>query len=59
MTTVMQMIWDEAREEAIQKRDIEIAKKAIKRGLEIDFISDITGLETETIQQLQAELNEQ
>jgi molybdopterin converting factor small subunit len=51
MTKVMQMM----RDDIIQ----EIVINALKKGAEIDFISDITGLETERIQQLQAELNNQ
>jgi predicted transposase YdaD len=44
-------------EDAIQERDLAIAKNALKKGAEIDFIRDITGLNIETIKKLQAELN--
>ena len=43
--------WNEGREE----RDIEIAKNALARGLPIDMISTITGLDIENIRQLAAE----
>jgi len=39
-----------------EDRDIEIAKKAILKGLSIDTISDITGLDESTIQDLQSEM---
>ena len=35
---------------------VEIAKNAIKKGLPIDTISDITGLDESTIRDLQAEI---
>jgi hypothetical protein len=56
---VMQMFWDEATEAATQANKIEIAKNALKEGATVEFIKKITGLKKETIQQLQAELNNQ
>jgi hypothetical protein len=53
MTAIAQMI----RDDAIQERDIEIAKNALKKGADIDFIRDITGLKTKKIKELQAELD--
>jgi predicted transposase/invertase (TIGR01784 family) len=43
--------WSEGREE----RDIEIVKNALAKGLPIDIISTITGLDVENIRQLSAE----
>lgn len=44
---------------ALIKEDrIEIAKKAIKKGLVLDDIADLTGLDIETIEELQEELEE-
>jgi uncharacterized membrane protein YheB (UPF0754 family) len=50
---------EEVKAETCKERDIAIAQNALKKGAEIDFIRDITGLATETIKQLQAELNSQ
>jgi predicted transposase/invertase (TIGR01784 family) len=63
MFAVLEMIKEEAREEAreeaIQDSKIEIAKNALKEGATVEFIKKITGLKKKTIQQLQAELNNQ
>ncbi|MDR0221863.1 MAG: hypothetical protein LBI54_10740 [Lachnospiraceae bacterium] len=53
MTAIAQMI----RDDAINDYKIEIAKNALKKGADIDFIRDITGLKTKKIKELQAELN--
>ncbi|TAE74767.1 MAG: Rpn family recombination-promoting nuclease/putative transposase [Bacteroidetes bacterium] len=45
----------EAEEKVRQTRNIEIAKNAIKKGADNDFISDITGLTLEQIEQLRNE----
>jgi hypothetical protein len=42
--------WEEGREEGL----VTAARNAISKGLPIDMIHDITGLDVETIQQLQA-----
>ena len=41
----------------IEEREIEIAKKALRKGSSIDFVKDITGLSIDTIQELQEELD--
>jgi predicted transposase/invertase (TIGR01784 family) len=43
---------EEGREEGREKRDVEIAKNALTKGASVEFISEITGLSTETIQSL-------
>jgi hypothetical protein len=59
MTQVMQMIWDEAREETIKERDNFVVKNALEEGLSLEAIKRITGLTTKQIKQIQAEINEQ
>jgi hypothetical protein len=51
----MMMVLEVVREEAAKERDIALAKNAIKEGMATELIGKITGLETETIQQLKAE----
>lgn len=46
---------EEGRQEGQSEEKIETAKKAIERGLEISLIQELTGLPTETIQQLMEE----
>jgi hypothetical protein len=43
---------EEGREEGREERDAEIAKNALREGLPVEFIQKITGLSTETIQNL-------
>ena len=43
---------EEEREEAHEERNIEIARNALAKGLPIDVIHDITGLDLEAIKQL-------
>ena len=42
--------WEEAREE----REMEIARNAFAEGASIEFVQKITGLDTETIQNISA-----
>ena len=48
-------IWSKALTIAVNERDVEIAKKAIKKGLSKNDIADLTGLDIETIEALIAE----
>jgi predicted transposase/invertase (TIGR01784 family) len=43
---------EEGREEGREERDAEIAKNALAKGVSVEFISEITGLSTEAIQNL-------
>jgi predicted transposase/invertase (TIGR01784 family) len=43
---------EEGREEGREERDAEIAENALREGLPVEFIQKITGLSTETIQNL-------
>jgi predicted transposase/invertase (TIGR01784 family) len=43
---------DTAKQEAREERDMEIAKKALGKGLSIEDIMDLTGLSREQIQRL-------
>jgi hypothetical protein len=43
---------EEGREEGREKRETEIARNALTKGVSVEIISDITGLSTETIQSL-------
>ncbi|GHU57652.1 hypothetical protein AGMMS49975_23570 [Clostridia bacterium] len=47
---------EERDEKVIAKRDLEVAKKALRRGVAVDVILDITGLDMPTIERLQSEL---
>jgi allophanate hydrolase subunit 1 len=47
-----------AKLEAKQERNIEIAKNAIKKGSDNQFIADITGLTVEQIEELRTETKE-
>ena len=44
-------------EKGMKKRDIDIARNALAKGLPIDMIRDITGLDMTVIQNIQAQLN--
>lgn len=50
MPTIVQQVKNEAREE----RDIEIAKKMIEKGMDIDAIVDITGISREKLEKIAA-----
>jgi predicted transposase YdaD len=43
---------EEGREEGRESRDAEIVKNALTKGASVEFIREITGLSTETIQTL-------
>jgi predicted transposase/invertase (TIGR01784 family) len=43
---------EEGREEGREERDAEIAKNALEKGASVEFVSEITGLTTETIHNL-------
>ncbi|MDR2052366.1 MAG: hypothetical protein LBP80_03050 [Treponema sp.] len=43
---------EEAREEGREERSFEVAKNALAKGLPLDTISEITGINIETIKQL-------
>ena len=44
--------WEEGREEGREERDIEIARNALAKGIPLDVIHEITGLDIQTIQSL-------
>lgn len=44
-------------EDAVKERDVQITKKALKKGLSINDISEITGLDESTIMRIQEELD--
>ncbi|MEM6845109.1 MAG: Rpn family recombination-promoting nuclease/putative transposase [Bacteroidota bacterium] len=46
---------DTAREEAIDKRNVEIVQNSLKAGLSIDIIASITGLNSEEIERIKNE----
>jgi predicted transposase/invertase (TIGR01784 family) len=45
---------EEGRKNGREERDAEIAKNALTKGVSVEFISEITGLSTATIQELAA-----
>ena len=56
---ILEWNWDDAKrvwfEEAKEERGIEIARNALAKGLPLDIIHDITGVDMETITSLAAE----
>jgi len=51
-TEEAKVVW---REEALEEKAMEIARNALAKGLPLETIHDITGLDLETIKNLQAE----
>jgi len=41
----------------VKDRYMEVAKNALKKGMTIEFVMDITGLDEALVKQLQEELN--
>jgi predicted transposase/invertase (TIGR01784 family) len=69
LTTEQRRIYDEnliqywgmksALETAVEEREIEIAKTAIRKGLDNDFVAELTGLTAQQIETLRGELKKQ
>jgi hypothetical protein len=51
------MLIEDAEVAVVNKRNIEIAKNALKKGLSVDIVKDITGLDELAIENLQLEIS--
>ena len=58
MTKVAEMLVEEAVEETETRKAAEMAKKALKKGLSLEDISDLTGLSIDAIKELQDQKSE-
>ena len=47
--------WEEGREEGLEKSRGDIARNALAKGIPMDLIADITGLDMGAIKSIQAE----
>ena len=57
MVKVVRAIVDEAVEKAEYRQAVEIAKKMLRRGFTVVAVSEDTGLDMDTVEKLQSELN--
>lgn len=57
MTDLGSMLIEEGIEQGIEKEKIEIVKKALQKGLDIETIRELTDLSIETIKELEKEFN--
>jgi len=48
--------WEEGREEGRGERNMEIARNALAKGIPLDVIHEITGIDIEAIRNIQAGL---
>ncbi len=56
MTQIEQWLREEGLKEGLKEGKLETARKALLKGVDVEFIAEITGLSLETIQKLKNEI---